>query len=777
MASRQTQSDRRSFLSALSVAGTWLATSEWTLGAFGAPRVNATPTVFYAPPDGTNNLVRFTVTGVTAPAGRLRVYDRSRRLLGTAGVLRRGGTLYGELWLPLVRPQTIVSELEAPGIRGPLRSTHRLAPQRRWVIHLFTVLDPSNVVAELINLPLYRRAVQVALCRRHGAGVNPVPTAGAGLPLDHIALLRSVAAATEQARALGLEVSRVGTAHPERPLSPGLVQVLTGSQVSVLIDHAGEEPFHWLAGPDGSRIVVASGSGAAEELGFGSSPEIAVSRVEDWLASQSTLASPASDRGVAVIASLTSAAASEGILRSVADWNRRFAFPTVVPNDATGLMEDIARTAGPDMPVLTAAHTTTADTPTMESLVTVTKRLRQADVERTRNIIATLSGLLDEGSSDIAAVASEVNALVNGTLVFNPSPFARSELLRLEDGSERVVTDIPGLGYAYLPDARVGTVTRWLDLTSGAEISGSNLRLRIDRSTGAIESLTDVVRGTEWVRPGSPGLNAVDAARVERVTLSRLPDVASRVTIDRWSPGRGGLRTMLTLYDRLPWLDITNDAEGVGPSPLHYAFHLNVASPDVAWEVAGGYQQSRAPVDWVEHLRWLRLGGPRAALLIAGLDTSSASIAENGTLVSHAGRGIARYRLGLQSEFDSPDLPWQFGWGTTPMVLAKVLPTGAGRLPTFGSLLDIDRTGVAVLGIVPSADRNGIVLYLQELLGLRREVSVGWALVRFASAQQVDLVERPIGEPLMPANGSVAVTVPARGIVAVRLSQLGLAVA
>src|SRR2546426_1836586 len=52
--------------------------------------IEAVPTVLYQQPDGRNNLVRITVSGLEAPAARARVTDRRGRLVGTAGILPTG---------------------------------------------------------------------------------------------------------------------------------------------------------------------------------------------------------------------------------------------------------------------------------------------------------------------------------------------------------------------------------------------------------------------------------------------------------------------------------------------------------------------------------------------------------------------------------------------------------------------------------------------------------------------------------------------------------------
>src|SRR5206468_2622686 len=78
--------------------------------------IEAVPTVLYQQPDGRNNLVRITVTGLEAPAARARVTDRRGRLVGTAGILPTGGGggggFAGEVWVPLSGPSEFQIELE-----------------------------------------------------------------------------------------------------------------------------------------------------------------------------------------------------------------------------------------------------------------------------------------------------------------------------------------------------------------------------------------------------------------------------------------------------------------------------------------------------------------------------------------------------------------------------------------------------------------------------------------------------------------------------------------
>src|SRR3989441_8241408 len=100
--------------------------------------IEAVPTVLYQQPDGRNNLVRITVTGLEAPAARARVTDRRGRLVGTAGILPTGGGggggFAGEVWVPLSGPSEFQIELEV-GKQRVARRTVRLTPPRRWSLY------------------------------------------------------------------------------------------------------------------------------------------------------------------------------------------------------------------------------------------------------------------------------------------------------------------------------------------------------------------------------------------------------------------------------------------------------------------------------------------------------------------------------------------------------------------------------------------------------------------------------------------------------------------
>src|SRR5213592_721163 len=91
------RSDRRTFLGLLSsLAGSLASKRRETQ----QPVIEVRPTALFQQPEGRKNLVRITVSGLSAPAARARVTDRRGALVGTAGLLPtpQEVALSGEVW-------------------------------------------------------------------------------------------------------------------------------------------------------------------------------------------------------------------------------------------------------------------------------------------------------------------------------------------------------------------------------------------------------------------------------------------------------------------------------------------------------------------------------------------------------------------------------------------------------------------------------------------------------------------------------------------------------
>ena len=769
--------DRRSFVSTVSAAGLWLARPDWTRGLGTALQVSANPTVFFAQPDGVRNLVRFEVNGIDAPAGRLRVFDRSRRLLGTMGVLRVGERLYGELWMELEDTTSVVSELEAPGVRGPFRTTHRLTPERRWTIHLMTVADPNRVAGALNDLRPINRAVQTAVYRNSSVTLNPLPISSALSGLEHIPFLRLAGRALEVERECAIPMGTAAYVPPGMHLPRSGALALAGAGVRVLArEQVGGDPYEWWELPGGTRLLVVSvpDGSTPGALGFDLPQVEMIGRVEDWIASTALRFSPENDVGTAVVLNSEFDEAFTATLATISNWNSRFAYPRIVVGNNAVLFDDMeTRAMG-----TTASSPVAIRSPQMPAgadLAGIAKARASQATDRTNNLARVLGSVVEIGANDLDGVAAHIATAVGGTVVFNPSPYAHSDLVQMSDGSERLATNVPGLGYAFFPDESViGEVSRWEPIRTTYSAEGEEFQVAIDRSTGAISSLKQLSDGRDWVRSGSDGLNLFTDARLVGVSATQLPGVATRLVVIRRSPSLGTITTTVTLYDELPWLRLSNEAETARAAEIPYRFEFGLNDPHVSWEVPAGYEESAEPVPVLEHLRWIRLTDTDGALLIRGFDAPLASLDADGTLTSYAPGSLSRYRLAPISRYSSQDQPWVFGWDAEAMAVVRAEPNGSGVLPRFGSLVTVEKVGVTVLGIVPASDGYGAIVYLQETLGVARDISIAPGVLRFDYAETVDYLERYKDEVFVRPDGAIDLPMPAHGVVAVRLSGIAL---
>jgi len=770
--------DRRAFLATMSrtVAGA-VAVPGFARLQQGSPRIEAEPTIFRANPDGRLTLVRFFVFGVDAPAGRLRVYDVRRRLLGTAGVIRSGDVLYGELWLPIERQTGVQCELESPGVRGIFHSDHSLRPKRRWTIYWLTVADPERLCDALDAMTPMSRAVHTAMLSAARVVGNPLADPASLATDDHLAFLRMALSAQSLDTRLGVRVTPVAV-DPERDgITSTSVLALAGSGVRYVARpwESGDDAIGSLGGPDGSRVISVAipPGGAPRSLGFTESQGEMTRRVERWLETTPLLLAPGGEDGVTFVLETDTEAPLAAMLAAVREWNRRFAYPHIVIGPADDLPEALGRASRP-------AFRSVPRLPDLATLTAIAESRRAAYDARVAAATRPVAALLDPGSTPEAGletVARYITTALPGTLVLNPTPFHRTGVATMPDGSERLVTDVPGWGYAFLVDApdRWG-VARSAEPVPGpvTELRGEHLRLELDPRSGAITSLVTREDGREWVRSSGDGLNAVPGARVDKLSRQAIPGVGTRLIARRWSPARGNFTTTVTLYDDLPWVDVENDAVVLGRRPMEYAFGFNGTDARVAWEVPAGHEEANAPVDRFTHLRWITLSSGAGNVLFRGHDAPYASVHADGTLVSYAPNGRSRYRFEVTTTPVGPPAATRFGWGAEPLVATAVRANPDGRLPRHDALLYVDQPGVAIIGVKPADDGNGIIVYVQELMGSSRYISLGTGLLSFGTARIVDFIERDTGQEAHPVPQGVLVPLTAWGVAAVRLVDIGL---
>ena len=162
-----------------------------------------------------------------------------------------------------------------------------------------------------------------------------------------------------------------------------------------------------------------------------------------------------------------------------------------------------------------------------------TCRARQAQrASHVEQLLAPLNVVLGSREPGIRGLAEHLDVALDGTLVLNPSPIPRTDLITMPDGSEQLATDIPALGYAYVL-GRSSTAPKPYAQLGTHSVFGQLLTVRLNPQTGAISSLYHRPNEREWVRFETPGLNAYKGAVLERVTRLRLPEIGMRLIAER----------------------------------------------------------------------------------------------------------------------------------------------------------------------------------------------------------------------------------------------------
>ncbi|MBI4500406.1 MAG: hypothetical protein HY700_04525 [Gemmatimonadetes bacterium] len=735
--------NRRDFVAALVAVGSRRAMGSTTLGAGAAPRVSAIPTVFFAQPDARTALVRFIVEGATAVAGRLRVFDRAHRQLGTAGVIGVGGRMLGELWLPLDRDTEIISELEMPQVRGVVRTMHGLSPRRRWTVYWMVAKEgsrPAGPEPEFLDHDEFLRVAQ---------GVEP-----GAMMLDSTGLLERLATS---------------------PL------VLAGSGVRWVGLRDARAPLARFASRDGSDVVAVAIAdvGTAEGLGTNGGRNEMARRLEQWLDGPG---SQLADESHAVSLMVGTATEDGTLAERIADWNSRYAYPRIVtgrPEELFGIIERRAPIAtggpggrdgpgGPDGP----------------GGMGEIERQTGDNAARAARVFEPLVTRLQASSPGLAAIAEQFAFATPSTLVVNPTPFAQTGIAVMPDGSERLVTDVPALGYLCLPHpGRPGAKAppdagRWVGVPGSDNdltLDSRHFEIRIDRETGAIRSLVTRANGRQWVRR-TGALNAAAGFRLVTIQKARNGEVGTRVIVTRTSGEGLPLVSSITVYEDLPWVDFSNErASDAGPTRYSFAFALERPTP--SWEVPAGFEErpARAEIRRLVHLRWLRLVSGGDIVFFRGLDAPVASLTADGEILSQAPPRQSRYRLGFASGYSAADDPWRFGWGTEPLLTVPVPGTGRARLASYGSLLLVDQSGISVTELRKDRGGDGVVLFLQELTGVPRDITVGPGVLTFRGARRIDFLERDLGALPLLAGGGVSAPIRGYGITAIRLTGVELA--
>ncbi len=401
--------DRRSFLAWLASLPLWRGTG--TRPSPLPPAVEVRPTALYQQPDGRKNLVRITVAGLSAPAARARVTDRRGALVGTAGLLPLGAglTLSGEVWVPLSEPADFQVDVDVGRDRAA-RQRVRLTPPKRWTLYWLSSIHTDvgytdvqenalevhrqNLDAALARLPAhpdYRFTAECALQvlsyleNRSPAACDALVQAIQGGRigfdvlfanmltglLDHETLARVVWPAGRLARERGLtyaagqitDVPGQTRTFPMMLAASGVKYLASGVNperaVPLLPPPAGSTPYpqvYYWEGPDGSRVLHWRNHhyGDATRYGFDVGPEEMGRRLSDWLLGHPVFLSRDWPYDMALLYGADwqdNARMKEQLVTNMEEFNRRYAFPRIVPGRAEDFFRELERRHGPRIPV------------------------------------------------------------------------------------------------------------------------------------------------------------------------------------------------------------------------------------------------------------------------------------------------------------------------------------------------------------------------------------------------------------------------------------------
>jgi alpha-mannosidase len=639
--------------------------------------VEVRPTALYEQPDGRRNLVRITVSGLTAPAARARVIDRRGALAGTAGLLpsAEGPALAGEVSVPLSEPSDFRIDVEV-GKDRVARQRVRLAPPRRWSLYLLSSIHTDvgytdlqercleihrqnldAALARLARQPDFRWSPECALQvisyfenRSAEAGevlLHAIRDGKVGFHalfanmltglLDHETFARVVWPAGLLARERGLTYAAAqitdvpgqtntfpmvlaasgvrylaSGANPERALP--LLPSSEAERYGLRGEWTGYPQLYWWEGPDGSRVLHwrAHHYGDATRFGFDEGTGAMGRRLSDWLLTHPALLSPAWPYDIALLYGLDSqdnAPVKERMIANVEEFNRRYAFPRILPARAEDFFRDLERRYATRIPVRrgdTGLYWEDGAASTAAELA----RFRGAQLAaRAAELLALWDDRVEPRDEEAAERgrrrAEERRAMWRDLLLFGEHTW----------GAAVSVSQ---------PDARQ-TVAQWEYKRRFLEAGGAAARRAVEEGLLRIGKHTDAGRGrvvcnaSTWDRtdivsiPGGAG-QALSHTGREMPTVD-LPD-GSSLALVRDVPGLGYLA--LAERDRAP-RPLTDEGAALEAEDGGFHVRLDAATGAIASLVGPDGKERVKPSSWsgLNQLVYVT-GGARSAMWTGG---------------------------------------------------------------------------------------------------------------------------------------------------------------
>jgi alpha-mannosidase len=401
--------------------------------------------------------------------------------------------------------------------------------------------------------------------------------------------------------------------------------------------------------------------------------------------------------------------------------------------------------------------------------------------------------LLQRCSEIIADAQADLAGGGAGSSVFNPSSYARSEVVDLPGGDLAKVS-VGGCSWTPLTTATVGNGGT-VEVGDGW-IGNSVLRVRWD-SSGLITSIWDHEAGREVLAPGSRGNmfqihedhpKAFDAWEVEREYLQTAEDITSiqsmEIVEDR--DLRGGVRLVrrfgasgsridqvMSLAADSRRLEFRTEVDWRERHRfLKVAFPVDIRSGRATYEIQHGHIE-RPTVEntsWdvarfeVSAHRWADLSEPGYGVALLNDCKYGYDIRGNVMRLSllrgpgypdpEADRGVHRFRYALFPHQGDLRFEGHVVEEAEAFNLAMaIVPGQAG-----GCIVSLDREGVSVEAVKWADRANGVIVRLCEVWGRRGRVTVRLG-VPFTSVARTDLLERDMQALLHQGD---AVQVPLR---------------
>lgn len=300
----------------------------------------------------------------------------------------------------------------------------------------------------------------------------------------------------------------VSGANPERalpllPRSEAQVHRLAGEWTAY-------PQLYWWEGPDGSRVLHwrSYHYGDGLRFGFDVGPDEMGRRLSDWLLSNPAFQSPEWPYDVALLygAQWDNALMDDAMIANMEDFNRRYAYPRIVPGRAEELLQTLERRYGPRIPVRRGDTGTYCE----DGAASTARELAGFRAVQLAARAADLAALWDERveSADagrrarIAARADERRQMWRDLLLFGEHTWGAAESVRA-------------------PFARQ-TVEQWAYKRRYLEGAAAGAQHQL------IEALLRIGRGTT----AGPGRVVFNAANWRRTEVTRVPGGAGTAFID-----------------------------------------------------------------------------------------------------------------------------------------------------------------------------------------------------------------------------------------------------